>query len=96
MQGAFEMRIHYRAFTWARETFLNATRPSRRCPINLTVPEDLAEAARALGVYASQAAEAGIAEAREVAWLDANQAAIDEHAAWLDRHGMPLEAAWPA
>lgn len=67
--------------------------------MNLTVPEDLADAARALGVNASQAAEAGIAEAvrraREAAWLEANQAAINEHAAWLDRHGMPLEPAWP-
>jgi antitoxin CcdA len=78
---------------------MNARRPSRRRPMNLTVSEDLADAARALGVNASQAAEAGIAAAvnrsREAAWLKANQAAIDEHAAWLDRHGMPLEPAWP-
>ena len=57
------------------------------------------EAARTLGVNASQAAEAGIAaavrRAREEAWLKANQAAVDEHSAWLDRHGMPLEPAWP-
>ena len=72
---------------------------ARRRPVNLTLPDDLVEAARSLGVNASQAAEAGIAaavrRAREEAWLSANQAAIDEHAAWLDRHGMPLEPAWP-
>lgn len=71
----------------------------RRRAMNLTVPAELAEAARALGVNASQAAEAGIAaavrRAREEAWLAANRAAIDAHATWLDRHGMPLEPAWP-
>lgn len=72
---------------------------ARRRPVNLTIREDLAEAARELGVNASQAAEAGIAaavrRAREAAWLEANRAAIAEHAAWLDEHGMPLEPAWP-
>ena len=72
---------------------------SRRRPMNLTVPGELADAARALGVNASQAAEAGIAaavrQAREGAWLEANRAAIDEHAVWLDRHGLPLDPAWP-
>ena len=72
---------------------------ARRRPVNLSLPHDLVEAARLLGVNASQAAEVGIAEAvrraREEVWLKANQMAIDEHAAWLDRHGMPLEPAWP-
>ena len=72
---------------------------ARRRAVNLTLPGDLVEAARSLGVNASQAAEAGITaavrSAREEAWLKANQAAIDEHADWLDRHGMPLEPAWP-
>ena len=72
---------------------------ARRRPVNLNLPHDLMDAARSLGVNASQAAEAGIAaavrRAREEAWLKANQAAIDEHAAWLDRHGMLLEPAWP-
>ncbi len=67
--------------------------------MNLTVPAALAEAARALRVKASQAAEAGnsaaVRRAREEAWLAANRAAIDEHATWLDRHGLPLEPAWP-
>jgi antitoxin CcdA len=67
--------------------------------MNLTVSGELADAARELGVNASQAAEAGIAaavrRAREEAWLEANRGAIDEHAAWLDRHGVPLEPAWP-
>jgi antitoxin CcdA len=72
---------------------------ARRRPVNLNLPHDLMESARSLGVNASQAAEAGIAaaarRAREEAWLRANPAAIDEHAAWLDRHGMPLKPAWP-
>ena len=71
----------------------------RRRPVNLSLPDDLVEAARLVGVNASQAAEAGIAaavrRAHEEAWLKANQKAIDEHAGWLDRHGMPLEPTWP-
>lgn len=67
--------------------------------MNLTLPGDLVDAARSLGVNASQAAEAGIVaavrQAREEAWLKANGAAIAEHGAWLDRCGMPLEPAWP-
>ena len=71
----------------------------RRRAVNLTLPGDLVDAARALGVNASQAAEAGIAaavrQARETAWLQANQAAIDAHADRLDRQGLPLDPAWP-
>jgi antitoxin CcdA len=71
----------------------------RRRAVNLTLPGDLVAAARALGVNTSEAAEAGIAaavrQAREEAWLKANAAAVVEHRAWLDRHGMPLEPAWP-
>jgi antitoxin CcdA len=75
------------------------TASERRRAVNLTLPGDLVDAARALGVNASQAAEAGIAaavkRAREEAWLVANEAAIAAHAGWLDRHGMPLDPAWP-
>ena len=77
---------------------MSVSSSARRRPVNLSLPHDLMQAARSLGVNASQAAETGIAvavrRAREEAWLRANQAAIDEHAAWLDRHGMPLEPAW--
>lgn len=72
---------------------------TRRRPVNLTLPADLVDAARSFGVNTSKAAEAGIAtavrQAREEAWLKANVVAIEEHGAWLDRHGMPLEPAWP-
>jgi antitoxin CcdA len=78
---------------------MRAAAGRRRRAVNLSLPSDLVAAARSLGVNASQAAEAGIAaavrRAREDAWLQANQAAIDQHATWLDRHGMPLEPAWP-
>jgi post-segregation antitoxin (ccd killing protein) len=73
--------------------------PRRRCPANLSLPHGLLEAARPLGVNASQTAEAATprrcAVPREEEWLKANEASVDEHAAWLDRHGMPLEPAWP-
>ena len=75
------------------------TSGERRRAVNLTLPGDLVDAARALGVNTSQAAEAGIAaavrQAREAAWLQANRAAIDAHADWLDRQGLPLAPAWP-
>ncbi|MFL5336913.1 MAG: type II toxin-antitoxin system CcdA family antitoxin [Geminicoccaceae bacterium] len=71
----------------------------RRRAVNLTLPGDLVDTARALGVNASQAAEAGIAaavrHAREAAWLEANEAALAEHEVWLEAHGLPLEPAWP-
>jgi antitoxin CcdA len=76
-----------------------AATSERRRAVNLTLPGELVDAARALGVNASQAAEAGITaavrRAREEAWLAANEAAIAAHEKWLDRHGMPLEPAWP-
>jgi antitoxin CcdA len=72
---------------------------ARRRAVNLTLPDDLVDAARALGVNASQAAEAGIAaavkRAREAAWLEANAAAVVQHEVWLDAQGLPLEPAWP-
>jgi antitoxin CcdA len=70
-----------------------------RRPVNLSLPATLVETARALGINTSLAAEAGIAaavrRAQEEAWLGANRAAIDEHAAWVDQNGLPLEPAWP-
>ncbi len=51
-----------------------------RRAVSLTLPGELVDAARALGVNASQAAEAGIAAAVQRAhaesWLAANEAAI--------------------
>jgi post-segregation antitoxin (ccd killing protein) len=35
---------------------------------------------------------AAVRRTREEAWLKANQAAIDKHAAWLDRSGMETAA----
>jgi antitoxin CcdA len=76
-----------------------ARKNARRRAVNLSLPQDLIQSAHALGINASVAAEAGIASAvrhaQEEAWLSANQSAIAEHAAWLDRHGLPLEPAWP-
>jgi antitoxin CcdA len=72
---------------------------ARRHSVDLSLPHDLMEATRPSGVNASQAAEAGIAaavrRAREEVWLKANQAAVDEDAAWLDRCGVPLKPTWP-
>lgn len=79
------------------EAMAKVGKAARRRLVSLTIRADLIEAAQALGVDASQAAEAGIAEAirraREAAWLEANRDAFAEHTAWLDEHGTPLEPA---
>jgi len=56
------------------------------------------EAARALGLNASEAAEAGIAKAvaaaKAAAWLDAHEAAISAHNTRITRDGPLLTPAW--
>ena len=69
----------------------------RRRPLNVSVREDLIEAAKGLELNTSKAAEAGIAEAvrraREAAWREQNRAAIDAHNARIDEQGTTASAA---
>ena len=70
----------------------------KRKPLNVSIREDLIEAAKGLNLNTSQAAEAGIAaavkRAQELAWLEQNQAAIEAHNARVENHGPLLRPSW--
>ncbi len=78
-------------------TFSNAPKVKRRA-LNVSVREDLIEAAKGLDLNTSKAAEAGIAEAvrraREAAWKEQNRDAIDAHNARVEERGPLLRPAW--
>ena len=61
---------------------------------NLSIDPDLIEEAKALGVNASRAAEAGVREAvraaKGEAWLRENAEAIASSNAWVEKNGLPL------
>ncbi|MEO0467532.1 MAG: type II toxin-antitoxin system CcdA family antitoxin [Pseudomonadota bacterium] len=68
----------------------------KRRSINLTISEDIIADAKALELNASQAAEAGLAEAirkaKEKKWLEENRAAIEAHNERVEKHGTMLPA----
>lgn len=72
--------------------------PYRRKPVTLTVREDVLQAAQALSLNTSQAAEAGIREAirrtRTAQWLVANQDAISAYNAELEERGPAIAPLW--
>ncbi len=67
--------------------------PSRKST-NLSLPADMVEEARALGVNLSRAAEEGIAKAlkaeREKRWKEENREAIQAYNEFIAREGLPL------
>ena len=67
-----------------------------RIKVNLTIDEEVSQAARDLGVNMSRVAEAAIAEAAKVErnrrWRDENRAAIDAYAREVQDEGLPLAA----
>lgn len=77
-----------------------ATEPpkSKRRGVNLTIREDVMEAAKALDLNASRAAEAGILEAirqaRTEAWRQDNRTAIEAHNARVASEGVLLSPDW--
>jgi antitoxin CcdA len=66
-----------------------------RRPVNVTLPSQLLEDAKALGLNVSQACESGllatVAAAKEQRWRDENRAGIEAWNAYVDEHGLPLE-----
>ena len=72
----------------------------KRRSINLTVREDIVEAAKALKLNTSRAAEAGIIEAirkqQAKAWRKENRAAIEAHNARVESAGVLLTPGWAA
>lgn len=74
------------------------TSPGKRRSVNLTISEEVMEAARALELNTSRAAEAGIIEAirqaRAEAWRRENEAAIEAHNARVEKDGVLLTPDW--
>ena len=61
---------------------------------NVSLPTDLVEQARALGISVSRACEAGLADevrrVREQQWIEENWEAIQSSNRWVEEHGLPL------
>lgn len=70
----------------------------RRRPVTITISEDVIQAARALSLNTSQAAEHGIREAVRTAraqeWLNENASAIDAYNADVSERGVALRPLW--
>ena len=67
---------------------------SPRRATNVSLPADLIEQARELGVSVSRACEAGLADevrrVREKQWIEENWEAIQGWNVWVEEHGLPL------
>lgn len=70
----------------------------KRKPVNLTIREDILQAAHELNLNASDAAESGIAhavrEARTQAWLREHRGALDAHNERVEALGSFLIPRW--
>lgn len=77
-----------------------SSRESKRRTVNLTIRNDVIETAKALGLNASKAAEAGICEAIRQAqaerWLAENRGALDAHNERIAKSGPLLTPNWAA
>lgn len=75
-----------------------ATVELKRRPTNVSLREDLVQAAREMEINISQVAEAALTEAvRKAAaerWLAENREAIENFNKWVETNGMPLKPAW--
>ena len=67
---------------------------SPRRATNVSLPTELVEQARELGVSVSRACETGLADevrkAREAKWVEENWESIQGWNAWVEEHGLPL------
>lgn len=68
--------------------------PGPKRATNVSLPAQLIEEAKALGVAVSKACETGLAaevkRAREAKWVEENWEAIQSSNAWVEEHGLPL------
>ena len=71
---------------------------SKKCPVNLTIRNDVLAEAKSLNVNASQAAEVEILEAikkaQEQEWLHSNQKALQTHNKRTENDGPLLTPDW--
>jgi antitoxin CcdA len=67
--------------------------PQRRAT-NISLPGDIVEEAKDLGINLSQACEKGVVAEisikRRERWLAENMSAINERNAWVEKNGLPL------
>ena len=65
---------------------------SRKTATNVTLNAELVRQAKALGLNLSELCEralvAALRERERAAWLAENEAAIDDYAEWVDKHGL--------
>ncbi|MEO1028483.1 MAG: type II toxin-antitoxin system CcdA family antitoxin [Pseudomonadota bacterium] len=77
---------------------MTKTSSEKRRRINLSIREDIIDAAKALSLNASRAAEAGIAaavqKAQEAQWLEENRSALDAHNRRVEEQGVLLTPDW--
>jgi antitoxin CcdA len=70
-------------------------KPAERRPTNVSLPEQLVEEARSLGINLSRACESGVEAAvkseRDRRWKLENRAAVDSYNRWIEEHGLPLD-----
>lgn len=71
------------------------TNKNRRKPVNLSLPQDIVDQAKALGINVSQVAEIALSgevrRVRETRWLEENADAIKEYNERVDEKGMYIE-----
>lgn len=64
-------------------------------PAKVSLPADLIDEARSLGINLSQAAASGIAAAvnqhRQARWVAENQEALQSSNAFVEQNGLPLD-----
>ena len=69
-------------------------RITTRRAANVSLPVELLDEARQLGVNVSRACSIGLADEvkrmREAKWIEENMAAIESSNRWIDEHGLPL------
>ena len=67
----------------------------KKKPTNVSLPTDLVEEAKALGINLSQACEGGLSDqgkkAREAKWLEENRESLHAWNKWVEENGMPYD-----
>lgn len=73
---------------------MNAEKPLRRKPTNVSLDADLVAEAKELGINLSRACESGLSaevrEARKRQWVEENWEAIQSSNEYVAKHGLPL------
>jgi antitoxin CcdA len=70
----------------------------RKKSVNLSIPVDIVQAARDLGINVSAAATVGLAAAvkrrQEEEWLEVNRAGLEAYDRMIEEEGLPIPPTW--